>query len=102
MSRTPALDGVRVLDFASVGPAARASRMLADYGAHVVKIGPTPKDGAVQIVPPFYAYSGHRGMQRALIDLKADAGKAAFLRLAESADVVIESFRPGVVDRLGT
>jgi alpha-methylacyl-CoA racemase len=101
MSSTPALDGVRVLDFASVGPAARASRMLADYGAEVVKIGPTPKDGAVQIVPPFYAYSGHRGMQRALIDLKADEGKAAFLRLAESADVVIESFRPGVVDRLG-
>jgi len=101
VTQVPALEGVRVLDFASVGPAARASRMLADYGADVVKIGPTPKDGAVQIVPPFYAYSGHRGMQRALIDLKADEGKAAFLRLAESADVVIESFRPGVVDRLG-
>ncbi len=97
----PALDGVRVLDFASVGPAARASRMLADYGATVVKIGPTPKDGGVQIVPPFYAYSGHRGMQRALIDLKATEGREAFLRMATSADVIIESFRPGVVDRLG-
>jgi alpha-methylacyl-CoA racemase len=95
------LEGVRVLDLATVGPAARASRWLADYGAEVIKIGAPPKAGAVQIQPPFYAYSGHRGMRRILLDLKADAGREAFLRLAESADVVIESFRPGVVDRLG-
>jgi alpha-methylacyl-CoA racemase len=55
----------------------------------------------VQIVPPYYAYSGNRGMRRALFDLKSDDGRAAFLRLAGTADVVIESFRPGVVDRLG-
>lgn len=101
MSQVPALDGVRVLDLASVGPAARASRALADYGAEVIKLGAVPRAGAVQIVPPFYAYSGNRGMQRALLDLKADAGREAFLKLAEGADVVIESFRPGVVDRLG-
>ena len=52
-------------------------------------------------MPPFYAYSAHRGMQRVLFDLKAPEGREAFLRLAERADVVIESFRPGVVDRLG-
>ena len=40
-------------------------------------------------------------MQRVLLDLKADAGREAFLRLAASADVVIESFRPGVMARLG-
>ncbi|MFN8052477.1 MAG: CaiB/BaiF CoA-transferase family protein [Acidimicrobiales bacterium] len=101
MTQTPALDGVRVLDLASVGPAARASRTLADYGADVVKLGAVPRAGAVQIVPPFYAYSGNRGMRRALLDLKADAGREAFLTLAEGADVIIESFRPGVVDRLG-
>jgi alpha-methylacyl-CoA racemase len=95
------LDGITVLDLASVGPAARTSRWLADYGARVVKVGPTPKQGGVQITPPFYAYAGHRDMQRALFDLKTDAGRDAFLRLAEAADVVIESFRPGVVDRLG-
>jgi len=55
----------------------------------------------VQIVPPFYAYSGHRGMERVLLDLKSDAGRDAFLRLVAKADVVIESFRPGVMDRLG-
>jgi alpha-methylacyl-CoA racemase len=95
------LDGVTVLDLASVGPAARTSRWLADYGATVVKVGPTPKQGGVQITPPFYAYAAHRDMLRAQFDLKADAGRDAFLRLAASADVVIESFRPGVVERLG-
>jgi alpha-methylacyl-CoA racemase len=61
-----------VLDLASVGPAARTSRWLADFGARVIKVGPTPKHGGVQIVPPFYAYGGHRGMERILLDLKAD------------------------------
>lgn len=98
---TPALAGVTVLDFATVGPAARASRMLSDYGATVVKIGAVPRAGGVQIEPPFYAYSGHRDMKRIQLDLKAPDGKAAFLRLAADADVVLESFRPGVVARLG-
>src|SRR5207253_4521505 len=70
-------------------------------GARVVKVGPTPKRGGVQITPPFYAYGGHRGMERVQLDLKTDGGREAFLRLGASADVVIESFRPGVVDRLG-
>ncbi|MCB1257194.1 MAG: CoA transferase [Microthrixaceae bacterium] len=98
---TPALEGVRVLDLASVGPGARASRILADYGASVTKVGAVPRAGAVQITPPYYAYSGNRGMTRALFDLKSDGGREAFLDLADSADVIIESFRPGVVDRLG-
>jgi len=98
---TAMLDGITVLDLASVGPAARASRWLSDYGATVVKVGPVPKHGSVQIVPPFHSYGGHRGMQRILVDLKADGGRAAFLRLARAADVVIESFRPGVVASLG-
>lgn len=97
----PALAGITVLDLSSVGPAARAGRMLSDYGATVVKVAPVPRNAGVQIQPPFYAYSGHRDMQRIQIDLKADAGREAFLRLAATADVVIESFRPGVVTRLG-
>ena len=90
-----------MLDLASVGPAARASRWLADYGAAVIKVGPVPAREGVQLTPPFYAYSAHRGMKRILIDLKAPAGRDAFLRLASKSDVIIESFRPGVVDRLG-
>ncbi|HEX6236313.1 MAG TPA: CaiB/BaiF CoA-transferase family protein [Acidimicrobiales bacterium] len=95
------LDGTTVLDLSTVGPAARCSRLLADYGATVVKVGAPPRAGSPQIVPPAHAYSGHRGMRRARIDLKAPAGRDAFLRLAAAADVVLESFRPGVVDRLG-
>jgi alpha-methylacyl-CoA racemase len=95
------LAGTIVLDLASVGPAARCTRLLADYGADVVKVGPVPAAGATQIEPPFFAYSGHRGMRRVLVDLKAEGGRQAFLALAARADVVVESFRPGVVDRLG-
>ena len=95
------LSGITVLDLASVGPAARTSRWLADFGARVIKVAPPPTQAAVQIVPPFYAYRGHRGMERVQLDLKATAGREAFLRLAATSDVVIESFRPGVVDRLG-
>ena len=101
MSSGAPLAGVSVLDFSTVGPAARCSRILADYGAAVVKVGAPPKKSGVQIEPPYYAYGAGRGMKRIQIDLKAPAGKAAFLRLAATADVVIESFRPGVVDRLG-
>jgi alpha-methylacyl-CoA racemase len=75
--------------------------VLADYGATVIKVSPPPSKGSVQIQPPFFAYSANRGCKRVQIDLKAPEGKAAFLRLAAAADVVIESFRPGVVDRLG-
>jgi alpha-methylacyl-CoA racemase len=95
------LDGVTVLDLASVGPAVRASGWLADYGASVVRIGPMPLDGDTQLTPKPHYYSGGRGTRRVRIDLKSEAGREAFLRLAATADVVIESFRPGVADRLG-
>ncbi|HET6952024.1 MAG TPA: CaiB/BaiF CoA-transferase family protein [Acidimicrobiales bacterium] len=95
------LAGTTVLDLSTVGPATRCTRLLADYGARVVKVGAPPKAGTRPLVPPFHAYSGQRGLERVQIDLKAAAGRAAFLRLAATADVVVESFRPGVVDRLG-
>ena len=95
------LAGVTVLDLSTVGPAARCTRLLSDYGAQVVKVGPVPSADASPIEPQFFAYSGHRGMRRVLVDLKHGDGKEAFLSLAAVADVVVESFRPGVVDRLG-
>jgi alpha-methylacyl-CoA racemase len=95
------LAGATVLDLSSVGPAARCTRLLADYGALVVKVGPVPGRGHVPQTPPFFAYSGQRGMRRACIDVRDEAGREAFLTLAATADVVVESFRPGVVDRLG-
>lgn len=90
-----------MLDLATVGPAARATRALADFGATVIKVGPVPSVGSQPITPPFFAYSGQRGLSRTEIDLKDERGRHAFLALAASADVVVESFRPGVTDRLG-
>ena len=84
-----------MLDLSTVGPATRCSRILADYGARVVKLASPRFELA------YHAYSGHRGMQLAKLDVRSDAGRTAFLRLAAGADVVLESFRPGVVDRLG-
>ena len=101
MDDRPLLEGVTVLVLASVGPAARAARWLSDWGATVVEVGPIPRDRDLQITPPTHAYAAHRGMRRLMVDLQAKNGRNAFLRLAAKADVVIESFRPGVVDRLG-
>jgi alpha-methylacyl-CoA racemase len=98
---TGPLTGVTVLDLSTVGPAARCTHLLAGYGASVVKVGPVPAASAEPIVPPFFSYSGHRGMRRALFNLKDVEGKEAFLALAAVSDVLVESFRPGVMDRLG-
>jgi len=101
--RAPAglLEGILVLNLGSVGPAARAARSLADYGARVVQIAPVSKKGGLQTRPVYHTYGAGRGFERMRIDLKSEAGREALFRLAERADVVIESFRPGVVDRLG-
>jgi alpha-methylacyl-CoA racemase len=95
------LAGVTVLDLSSVGPAARATRLLADYGATVVKVAAVPGRGPGATVPPFFAYSAQRGMRRVQLDVRHPHGHDAFMALAATADVVVESFRPGVVDRLG-
>jgi alpha-methylacyl-CoA racemase len=98
-ARSP-LAGVTVLDLATVGPAARATRILADYGASVVKVEPVPGRGTDPVRPPFFAYGAGRGYRRVCIDLKDDDGRDAFCALVASVDVVVESFRPGVLDRL--
>ncbi|HXW38131.1 MAG TPA: CoA transferase, partial [Acidimicrobiales bacterium] len=95
------LGGVTVLDLSTVGPAARCTRILADYGATVVKVGPVPGRGADPITPPFFAYSGGRGFRRLCVDLKDTDGRDAFCALMTTSDVVVESFRPGVLERLG-
>lgn len=89
------LAGITVLDLSVVGPATRCSRLLADYGARVVKVV-TPRFELA-----YHAYSGQRETRRASVDLRSDAGRAVLLRLAVTADVVLESFRPGVADRMG-
>jgi crotonobetainyl-CoA:carnitine CoA-transferase CaiB-like acyl-CoA transferase len=93
-----ALDGLRVLDLSWGIAGALGVTMLAEQGADVVKIEPPGGD-------PFRSYSGfamwNRSKRSVTVDLKNPAGLDAFLRLADDADVVMETFRPGVTDRLG-
>ena len=101
MSGPLALQGLTVLDLSTVGPGTRCTRILSDYGARVIKVGAPPRRAGVQVEPHHWAYSARRGWSQVRIDLKAEDGKATFLKLAERADVVLESYRPGVVERLG-
>ena len=102
------LDGIRVLDLSRLLPGPYATQLLADAGADVIKIEDTDAGDYARMMPP-YTDDGvggifdavNRGKRSVALDLKADEGREAFLRLAETADVVFEQFRPGVVDRLG-
>jgi len=101
------LEGVRVLDLTRLLPGAVATAWLRSFGAEVIKIEqPGTGDYARSLFvadgetnPVFEATN--RGKKSVQIDLKDPDGRAAFLGLAETADVVVESFRPGVMDRLG-
>ncbi len=92
------LSGITVLDHSTVGPASRCSALLGDLGATVVKVGPV---GGDRWSPPWYAYGAGRGTKRARFNLKDARGRDAFLALLTDADVIVESFRPGVADKLG-
>lgn len=102
------LDGVRVLDLTRLLPGPYATQLLADAGADVVKVEDTDRGDYARDMPPFTERnvgaifdSVNRGKRSAAVDLKSEAGREAFYALVEGADVVIEQFRPGVVDRLG-
>jgi crotonobetainyl-CoA:carnitine CoA-transferase CaiB-like acyl-CoA transferase len=93
-----ALDGVRILDLSWGIAGPLGVLLLAEQGADVIKVEPPGGD-------PFRAYDGYRVWNRSrrsvTVDLKSDDGRDLFERLLATADVVVESFRPGVMDRLG-
>jgi len=101
------LQGLRVLDLTRLLPGPFATLVLADLGADVVKVeDPRGGDGLRWIPPLAGAQSGafhalNRNKRSLALDLARPEGAEAFLRLAARADVVIESFRPGVLERLG-
>ena len=104
---TRPLAGVRVLDFSTLLPGPLATLLLAEAGAEVIKIErPGRGDEMRSYVPKFGADSVNfamlnRGKRSVAIDLKAPDALARLRPLLESADVVVEQFRPGVMDRLG-
>jgi len=93
-----ALDGLKVLDLSWGIAGALGVLMLAEQGADVVKVEPPGGD-------PFRGYTGYavwnRSRRSVTLDLKHAEGQAAFHKLAADADVLVETFRPGVTDRLG-
>lgn len=102
-----ALSGIRVLDLSQYVPGPYATLMLADFGADVLKIespggdpmrgfAPLDEDGVSLIYKAF-----NRSKKTVTLDLKSDQGKAAFEKLVARADILLESFRPDVMARLG-
>jgi alpha-methylacyl-CoA racemase len=106
------LEGIRVLDLSRLLPGGFCSLLLADFGAEVLKVEDTGMGDYIRWSPPFYE-GAHESARSALflslnrnkrsirLDLKSDGGRAALLRLVREYDVVLESFRPGVLERLG-
>lgn len=93
------LEGTRVLDLSIWRPGPYATQLLVELGADVVKIEP-PGGDPMRAFPPLFDVL-NAGKRAAVVDLKEPSGLAAVLDLAAGADVVVECFRPGVVDRLG-
>lgn len=94
------LHGYRILEIAGIGPGPFAAMVLADLGAEVIRVdriqavrGPAPDTPHVDV--------SNRGRRNVAVDLKHPDGVATLLRLVESADALIEGFRPGVMERLG-
>lgn len=99
MSQPADLRGITLLDLSGIGPSARCVRLLADLGARWIKVTPPAKAERWSI--PWHSYGAMRGAEQIELDLKAPRGRDTFLKMARRADIVIESFRPGVAARLG-
>jgi alpha-methylacyl-CoA racemase len=106
------LEGLTVLDLSRLLPGGFCSMMLADFGADVIKVEDTGMGDYIRWSPPYYEGAEqtargalflalNRGKRSVRIDLKSEPGTAVLMRLAQDADVLLESFRPGVLDRLG-
>lgn len=102
-----ALTGIRVLDMSRLLPGPYCTMLLADFGAEVIKIEEPGKGDYSRSFPPFLKDFGYwhlqlnRNKQSVVLDLKSEKGKNIFLELVKTSDVVVESYRPGVLKKLG-
>lgn len=104
-----ALEGIKILELAHLPPGELATMILGDMGAEVIKIEPlkksnigTQRDQNATVMKKGLAFNAtNRNKKSICINLKSDEGKQIIYRMAKDADVVIEGFRPGTVDRLG-
>ncbi len=101
------LSGLRVLDLSRLLPGPYCTLLLADLGAQVIKVEEPAGGDYLRHMPPMARHSSalflalNRNKRSLALDLRAPAGAAALNRLVKSADVLVESFRPGTLDRLG-
>jgi alpha-methylacyl-CoA racemase len=106
------LEGIKVLDLSRLLPGGFCSLLLADFGADVLKVEDTGMGDYIRWSPPYVEgaddsaksalfLSLNRNKRSIRLDLKSEGGRAALLALVREYDVVLESFRPGVLDRLG-
>ncbi len=101
------LDGIRIVDFSRLLPGPFCTLLLGDLGAEVIKVEDTKGGDYARYYPPMVNESGaffqaiNRNKKSVSLNLKTSEGVEAAKRLVASADVVLESFRPGVMDRLG-
>jgi alpha-methylacyl-CoA racemase len=107
-----ALADIRVLDLSRLLPGGFCSLLLADFGADVLKVEDTGMGDYIRWSPPFHEgaedsaksalfLSLNRGKRSIRLDLKSEGGREVLLRLVRESDVLLESFRPGVMERLG-
>ncbi len=101
------LDGIRVVDVSAILAGPLSTMILADQGADVIKIEPPGIGDLLRLAPyrreglsAFFA-NGNRGKRSVALDLKKPAGREVLLRMVERADVFVQNFRPGAVERLG-
>ncbi len=95
---TTALEGLRVLDLSNGFAGAIASMVLCDNGAEVIKVEP-PGGDALRSAPAFYQW--YRGKKSVVLDLKDPVDAERARRLSEEVDVLVQTWRPGVAERLG-
>jgi alpha-methylacyl-CoA racemase len=91
------LDGIRVVDLTGLGPGPFCSGMLADNGAEVIRV---ERRGTQRFREP-HKWIPHRGRRSIMLDITTDAGRDVLLQFIDRADVLLEGFRPGVMERLG-
>lgn len=103
-----ALSGVKVLDLTRIISGPYGTMLLAFLGAEVIKIEEPPEGDPARRTTLYYQdglsavfIAGNVGKKSVTLNLKTDTGRSLFLRLVEKADVVVENFRPGIMDRLG-
>jgi alpha-methylacyl-CoA racemase len=93
-----ALDGIRIIELAGIGPAPFAGMMLADHGAAVIRV---EREDQPPVIPPRFDIHARSRASVVKLDLKSERGAARVRELARDADGLIEGFRPGVMERLG-